>query len=85
MGCLCKAESDLIVRISTLTDELHNQCGELAQALESVPADSTLAANHFSHVVLPLMDGLRASADALELITDKSYWPFPTYSDLLFY
>ncbi len=85
MGCMCKAESDLIVRISALTDELHGYCNELSKALESVPAESTMAANHFSHVVVPIMDRLRATADALELITDKNYWPFPTYSDLLFY
>jgi len=28
---------------------------------------------------------LRAEADALEAMTDKAYWPYPTYSDLLFY
>ena len=28
---------------------------------------------------------LKGLADGLELITDKSYWPFPTYADLLFY
>ena len=28
---------------------------------------------------------LRDQADILESITDKSYWPYPTYSDLLFY
>ena len=26
-----------------------------------------------------------ADADAIEELTDKSYWPYPTYSDLLFY
>ena len=34
--------------------------------------------------ILPLMRGLRDHADALEKITDKSFWPFPTYDDLLF-
>ena len=31
------------------------------------------------------MDAIRASADRLEELTAKKYWPFPTYSDLLFY
>ena len=31
------------------------------------------------------MDAARADADRLETLTDKSYWPYPTYSDLLFY
>ena len=31
------------------------------------------------------MNTLRTAADALETLTDKSYWPYPTYSDLLYY
>ena len=31
------------------------------------------------------MRKLRAPLDALELIVDKSYWPIPSYGDLLFH
>jgi glutamine synthetase type III len=31
------------------------------------------------------MDQMRRHADVLEDLTDKNYWPYPTYSDLLFY
>ena len=34
--------------------------------------------------VRPIMDALRAPADALEMLVDKNDWPFPTYADLLF-
>ena len=30
------------------------------------------------------MQELRAACDAAETIVSKEYWPFPTYSDLLF-
>jgi glutamine synthetase len=53
--------------------------------LTNVPKIGIDAANYFSSVIVPDMDAVRAEADALELLTDKSYWPFPTYSDLLFY
>jgi glutamine synthetase len=33
---------------------------------------------------MPAMENLRRSADALEQLTDRSYWPFPTYDELLF-
>ena len=33
---------------------------------------------------LPKMSELRAACDEAETLTAKSYWPFPTYSDLLF-
>ena len=38
-----------------------------------------------SSVIIPAMESLRIDADLLEQLTDKSYWPFPTYSDILFY
>jgi len=31
------------------------------------------------------MNTVRSIADGLELLTDKSYWPFPSYADILFY
>ncbi|MBQ7345179.1 MAG: glutamine synthetase III [Oscillospiraceae bacterium] len=85
LGCSCKAESDLVAKLSCGTDQLYDDCLQLNEALKSVPCESIDAANYFSHVIVPKMDAVRASADRLELITDKDYWPFPTYSDLLFY
>ena len=40
---------------------------------------------YYHDTVRPGMDAIRSAADALEDLTDKSYWPYPTYSDLLFY
>jgi glutamine synthetase len=57
----------------------------LQSKLNAVPSSSIDAANYFSEVIVPAMDAVRTEADALELVTDKTYWPFPTYSDLLFY
>ena len=34
--------------------------------------------------VITKMNELRSDCDAAEVITAKSYWPFPTYGDLLF-
>ena len=34
--------------------------------------------------VMTAMNELRRPADELEKLVDKSYWPFPTYADLLF-
>ena len=35
-------------------------------------------------VILPKMSELRIPCDQAELLTSKSYWPFPTYGDILF-
>ena len=34
--------------------------------------------------VVPAMEELRQSIDALELLVDKDVWPVPTYGDLMF-
>ena len=34
--------------------------------------------------IIPQMEKLRETVDAMELLTAKKYWPFPTYADLLF-
>lgn len=34
--------------------------------------------------VVPVMNQLRAGVDQLELLVNKSYWPVPTYGDLMF-
>ena len=48
-------------------------------------ADSALNQARYQHdVILPAMTQVREVADELETMTDKTYWPFPTYADLLF-
>ena len=42
-------------------------------------------ADFYAEKVIPAMDALRAEIDALECIVERSYWPVPTYNDLLFY
>ena len=85
IGASCRAESDLICRLSASTDALYDGCEKLRQDLESVPASREEAALYYHDVILSDMTSIRAAADRLELLTEKCYWPFPTYADLLFY
>ena len=50
------------------------------ETAEDIFAESFLIRDH----VLGLMNELRAACDEAETLTAKSYWPFPTYADLLF-
>ena len=43
------------------------------------------AANYCHTTIVSLMADLRREADILEKNTAKDHWPYPTYSDLLFY
>ena len=84
--CLpCKAETALAGKLSTGIDALYAACEQLKKDIASVPSNNEEAAAYYHSVVAKDMAAVRAQADALELITDNSYWPFPTYSDILFY
>ena len=85
LGIACRAENTLIERISALADTLYDSCEKLRVDLEPIPAQPEDAAKYYCGVIIPDMDAVRGAADALEQLTDKAYWPFPTYSDLLFY
>ena len=84
-GSSCKAEQALLENISQKNDRLYELCQQLKEDLNNAPKANIDAAHYFSDVIIPRMDAVRAEADQLELLTERSYWPFPTYSDLLFY
>ena len=86
VGASCAAERDLLRRLSQHTDDLYERCEALRQHLKCVPDSSHQeAADYFHKIIVADMALVRESADYLELITDKAYWPYPTYSDILFY
>ena len=85
LGIPCNAEKMLVQELSKYTDSLYDAIGLLRHALAGVPTSAEAAAAHCHDTVVPGMDALRAAADVLEALTDKSYWPYPTYSDLLYY
>ena len=85
IGASCTAESSLVSRLSAATDALYEKCEKLRLDLDKVPSDFEQASMYYHKVIIPDMTALRTEADLLEQITNKSYWPYPTYSDLLFY
>ncbi len=84
-GIPANTEQSLAQRISICCDRLYGRCEELHKALKAVPSGSQEAAEYHGKVTVPMMAALREDADLLEKLTAKSYWPYPTYSDLLYY
>ena len=79
-------ESTLLHKGSGLGATLY-QCVEALDIIirESPSREDVLsAARYYRDKVIPAMDSLRSVADELELVVGRSYWPFPTYNDLLF-
>ena len=84
-GASCRAEMVLVNQLSADTDALYDGIEALKQALAGIPKEAVDAAKYNYETIIPCMDKVRGVADQLEILTDKSYWPYPTYSDLLFY
>ncbi len=85
VGASCKAEEALVSQLSAATDSLYENCEKLRQQLKEAPSGSEACMRYYHDVIVAGMAALRADADTLERLTDKSYWPYPIYSDLLFY
>ncbi len=80
------AEESIASRLSARCDSLYEKAEKLYKDLKSVPAeDSQRAADYYNDVIVPGMTALRKDADFLEKLTPKCDWPYPIYSDLLFY
>ena len=82
----CGYESDLIVRLSQILDEICASANDLEAAVErlSDAGDIIAEAAAIRDEVLPRMEVLRAPVDEAEVMTKKENWPFPSYGDLLF-
>lgn len=85
-GLSCGYEAGLVKRLSKLTDEIAAKTDELEDALLSLhdAGDIIRESEMIRDEVLPVMSELRLPCDEAERLTEKSYWPFPTYADILF-
>jgi glutamine synthetase len=73
-------------KLSVLLDEADEAEEKLSMTLERVgSADGRDKAVYCRDKILPLLASLREKVDAMELIVAKSYWPVPSYGDLLFH
>jgi len=71
-------------KLSQLTEEMISAIEALEELSTKVPSDVPAASQFYKEHVIPAMNRLRNVSDELELIVAKDYWPFPTYSDLLY-
>ena len=85
-GVDCTYEEAAISSLSDLSAKLYKETLALSDALAEAAkaAGPVAAADCYKNGVIGAMAALRATADSLETITAASYWPFPTYGELLF-
>ena len=85
LGIPCHAESVLVKQLSMNTEALYDAIDTLRHTLAAVPKEAEAAASYYHDTIIPGMNAIRSAADMLETHTAKTHWPYPTYSDLLFY
>ena len=78
-------EEKTSLRISDLTSDMLTKAEELEDELMKAKScgDTTEEAVYFKDHVLPAMSALRIDGDALETVTSREYWPYPTYGEML--
>ena len=82
----CGYELGIVKKLSALTDRIACKVEELEDALlylqkaEDIIAQSAMIRDS----VLVKMGELRVACDEAETLTAKSWWPYPSYADLLF-
>ena len=84
-------ESKQLKVISRMLTECIDKAIVDANLLESLLSEANeldkgvlAAARFFRTKIVPVMKDLRLDGDELEKLTVRSYWPFPTYEDMLF-
>ncbi len=88
IGIEPKKETELANKLNDLTEDLIIRIQELESVVSKTPdlnVDPFACGKYYVDTVIPVMNSLRKTADKLETIVAKDYWPFPTYTDLLYH
>ncbi len=85
-NAVCRYEEKLIEKLSSLANRLYDHNELLEELIVKANDISSFQekAELYRDEVIPQMARVRETADCLELITSKKYWPLPTYGDMLY-
>ncbi len=79
-------QKELLTKISAILDSASNKLADLEETVKK--AQGTHEAEHrakaYRDKVVPAMNELRSDIDALESFVPASFWPVPSYADMLF-
>ncbi len=81
---VCNYDVSLIEQLSRMNDAMMEAVKKLERDLSEMPAGEEASAQKMAHVIVPDMDEVRRLADGMEKLCSADYWPYPTYTDLLY-
>ena len=82
----CDMEKGTLTQVSGFANKLYEEVEKLSTLLTKVDnyTDALENATFYKSQIIPAMNAVRSAADSLEVLVGKEYWPFPTYSDLIY-
>ena len=82
----CTYEENVICTLSELNNKMFEDVQLLEKEIEAKKNidDAQKLAEYYKDIIIPRMDKIRESADKIEVMTERTYWPYPSYADLLF-
>ena len=84
-GADASVQADILTEVSGYLKEMKAASAKLAETVATAATfEGKAQAEYFRDTVKVAMDELRAPVDKAEMIVDKEFWPFPSYSELLF-
>ena len=81
-----KAEEELLISLSSKLEAFCRLTGELSEEVSKASSLTNVEeeASYYNQHVIPKMNELREVGDSMEMETSSEYWPYPSYSELLF-
>lgn len=82
------AQTELLTEVSALAASFNKKIALVEKTVteaDTFEGDIYDQAYFYRYDLFEKLGVLREDADKLETLVDKEFWPFPTYSDLLFY
>ena len=81
----CSYELDLLGKINSYVEEVHQKAAEMKEARKNANAIEDIYQKAVAyHEIAESLAGLRRPIDKLEDIVDNKMWPLPKYRELLF-
>ncbi|MCR5831219.1 MAG: glutamine synthetase III [Lachnospiraceae bacterium] len=78
-------EEETAVSLSGLCDKALTELVRLETLIAKTDYKDDLdRGTYYRDIVIPAMNELRATCDAMEMLTARDMWPFPQYGDMLF-
>ena len=81
-----RVEEELAAKISDLTSALYDAIDDLREQINAASRAKGVieTAQAYRKLVVPAMERMRTTADALEILVPQEKWPFPCYSEILY-